>query len=506
MKKRLFVLLTCVYLAIAGREPPWGDAHVVYATTQNLVDHGHIDVDLGGPPQFYAIRNGKKYGVFPLGNVLAMAPSYLVFHALAAIPRAPVDFLFRLTTHLSPALLVAGACVLLFVLGRREGATERASAWLALGLGTTTILAVYARSPYSEALQTLVFTWVIERGLALGERLTRSGALLGGVACGLLVNTKLIYALAVPVVALYVVWRHRGEIVKVLVSLALAAIPLSAFAVFALWHNHLKTGTLFDSGYAIPDGVFSGDAYAALDGFFFSTGKSIFLYSPLLVLSACALPSWLRRDRARAIFVLATCGVVTLANAKFRYWHADYCWGPRLLVPMTPAFFLPIAHWIEPALSRGRARLRALLVGALVGAGIFVQVLGCSLYWDHWIRIAIAVKDQTGAGSWYTEDLHHCHFIPQFSPLVGHAWLLGHLARGDDDLLIDAPWRRVIAGKVNVATEWRAVRLDSWVAELIQTKSLWPLGGGIVLSLGGVSAWSVVGIRRRLRASPETIA
>ena len=118
------------------------------------------------------------------------------------------------------------------------------------------------------------------------------------------------------------------------------------------------------------------------------------------------------------------CAVTLLMNAKFRYWHADYCWGPRLLVPIVPSLLLPAAPWLEGALARGRATLRVLGLGALLGAGLFVQVLGSSFYWDHYIRIAIAVKDQTGAAGWFTEDLHHVHFIPQFSPLVGHAWML----------------------------------------------------------------------------------
>src|SRR5262245_21161006 len=128
---------------------------------------------------------------------------------------------------------------------------------------------------------------------------------------------------------------------------------------------------------------------------------------------------------------------------------------------------LPAAPWIEGALQRGRRNVRAFLVGGLAGAGLFVQVLGGAFYWDHYIRIAIAVKDQTGAGGWYGEDLHHCHFIPQFSPLVGHAWMLRHRLRDDADLGADAPWRRVAPGKVNLWAEWQGVRIDWWVLDWI---------------------------------------
>jgi hypothetical protein len=532
VKLRLFVLLSALYLLFASREQPWGDARVVYETTQNLVENFRIDVDPHGPVQFYVKRKktddekraelqkrwdkaGKKaqvrpqdvpkadefysFGVFPLGNVVAMAPGYLAYKLFAKFPNAPNELLFRYTSHLPTSLLVAGACVLFFSLCRRQGASERAAFWLSLALGTTTVLVIYARSPFSEALQTLAFTWVVERAFAVGDKLTKRGAFFLGTACGLLFNTKLVYAISIPVVPIYIILRHRREWRKLLPALAAAAIPMLLLSSLALYHNWYKTRTLFDTGYNIPGGVFSGDAYAALVGFFFSTGKSIFLYSPLLVLGVIAWPHFFRTHRPRALFLLALSAVVVLGNAKFRYWHADYCWGPRLLVPLTPAWVLPAADWIGPALARGRQKLRAIGVGALVGAGLYVQLLGASFYWDHYIRIAIAVKDQTGASGWYGEDLHHCHFIPQFSPLVGHAWLLRHRLLSDDDILADAPWRRVVAGNVNVANEFGASRIDLWQLDWWQESRWWCV---IILGLmSGAAIWSALSLRKKLRSA-----
>jgi hypothetical protein len=506
VKRRLFVLLATFYLLVASREPPWGDAHVVYETTQSLVERFRLDVNLGGPPQFYALRGGKKYGVFPLGNVVAMAPGYLVYRALRALPHPPAvdELLYRLTSHLSPALLGAAACVLLFAMARREGASERAAFWLALLLGTCTILLIYARAPFSEALQTLAFTWVADRCLALDEQLDGRRALGLGAALGLLVNTKLVYGLILPVPAIYFLIRYRRQAARLAACFALAALPFTALLAAALAHNVLKTGALLDSGYRIPEGVFSGDAYAGLWGFFFSTGKSIFLYSPPLLLAPAAWVAYARARRARAVLLGALAGVVILTDAKFRYWHADYCWGPRLLVPLVPTLMLPLAPWIEGALRRGRRAARALGVGALVGAGLWVQLLGGAFYWDHYIRIAIAVKDQTGAPGWYGEDLHHCHFIPQFSPLVGHAWMLRHVAREDTAATIgeDAPWRRVAPGRVNLASEWPGVRLDWWVLDWAPARSARRWMVGTLALLVGLGGWAAAGARRRLRASP----
>ena len=154
MARRLFVLLVLLFLLLSSREPPWADAHVVYDTTQALLNRGELNVHLAGPTWFYAVRDGRKYGVFPLGNVVAQIPSYLAFRALRLIPGLPEQPLFALTSHLSPALLMAAACVLLLRLCQRRGATPGWAVALALTTGLCTLCLCYARVAYSEALQT----------------------------------------------------------------------------------------------------------------------------------------------------------------------------------------------------------------------------------------------------------------------------------------------------------------------------------------------------------------
>ena len=235
-----------------------------------------------------------------------------------------------------------------------------------------------------------------------------------------------------------------------------------------LWHNHMKTGTLFDSGYQIKNGVFSGDLFAGLYGLFFSTGKSAFLYSPPLVLAVLgARTAWLRR-RAETAFLGAIIVVSLVFNAKFRHWHADYCWGPRHLTAVTPLALLLAFPWLPEALQRGRVRLRKFAVAALIACGVHMQLLGASIYWDHYIRVLIAVKDQTGAGGWFTEHLSHGHYIPAFSPLRGQRWLLRHLVHDEPDLDRDAPWKSIVPYPVEHERRLDAHRIDWWLLEYAQ--------------------------------------
>ncbi len=501
---RIFLFLFCAFMLLTSREPPWADAHVVYDTTENLVDNARLDVRLeSGPPWFYAHRNGKKYGVFPLGNVIAMVPSYVAYKLLAKFPQLPDKPTFALAAHIAPSLMMAAACALFFLVARRRGLTRSWATGATMILAFSTLTFIYARSPYSEALQTLVLMWLVERTLAMGERPTTAGIGWLAVAAGVLVNSKLVNVLFLPFVAWYIIdrARRRGDLDRVWRALPLAAVVFAEFSAVILWHNQMKTGSLFDSGYQIPKGIFSGDLFAGLYGFLFSTGKSAFLYSPPLLLAILGVRTAWQRRRAETAFLAAILGISLVFNAKFRHWHADYCWGPRHLTALTPLAFLLAFPWLPEALHRGRVRVRKFAVGALVAAGVAVQLLGASIYWDHYIRVLIAVKDQTGASGWFQEHLSHGHYIPAFSPLRGQWWMLRHLVHNDDALDADAPWRSIVPYPSNMTEAWTRVRLDWWMLEYLQGDAARPKVAAalLLLMLSATTATGVLALRRPRR-------
>jgi hypothetical protein len=510
---RLFVFLFCAFMLVTSREPPWADAHVVYDTTQGLIDRGELDVHLeSGPPWFYAKRNGRKYGVFPLGNVVAMVPSYLTYKLLSKVSALPDRPTFALASHVAPSLMMSTACVLFFLILRRRRLTPGWATGGALIVAFATLCFVYARSPYSEALQTLVLMWLVERTLAMGERPTTVGLSWLAVAAGVLVNSKLVNVLFLPLSAAYVIDRayRRGDVDRVWRALPLVLLIFAEFAAIALWHNWLKTGSIWDSGYQIKNGVFSGDLFAGLYGLLFSTGKSAFLYSPPLVLAVVGAREAWRRERALTLFIGSIIVESLLFNAKFRHWHADYCWGPRHLTAITPLAMLLAFPWLPEALARGRVRLRQLALATVVTLGVGVQLLGASIYWDHYIRVLIAVKETTGAGGWFQEHLSHGHYIPVFSPLRGQAWLLSHVVRNDPQLDRDPPWKSLMPAPVQLQEAWTRVRLDWWLLEFLgnEPRDRRPKVAAVLLALmvsstAASGLWALRRPRSRQRPMPS---
>jgi hypothetical protein len=527
VRGRLFLFLSLAFLLATSREPPWADAHVTYDTSQALVDRFELDVHLeAGPPWFYAHNKGRKYGVFPLGNVVAMAPSYMFYklirlaqgHSFRAGPPPavrpllpgerppppelfPERSVFAFACHLSPSLMMAGVCVLFFQLLLLR-TTKKWALLGTLSLAFGTFVFIYARSPYSEAVQTLALMWLVERTFDQAESPTLSGMTWLAIAAGLLCNTKLVYVLLLPLVAGYLLyeWRRQRILGSALKTLPLALFAFGELSFIALWHNHLKTGSWTDSGYQIKDGIFSGDLFAGLYGFLLSPGKSWFLYCPPVILGFLGLRTAWQRRRAETIFLAGIALTSLLFNAKFRHWHADYCWGPRHLVSITPLVLLLAFPWLPEAMSRGQRELRRWALGLLIGAGIGMQILGATFYWDHYIRVLISVKDEAGAAGWFQENLSHGHYVPVFSPIRGQWWLLRHWLHQDADLDRDAPWKSVVPQPVHLEDAWGRLRLDWWILNFTDGASKAQLyaAAGLFSLFTALTVYSGILVRRRV--------
>jgi hypothetical protein len=83
-------------------------------------------------------------------------------------------------------------------------------------------------------------------------------------------------------------------------------------------------------------------------------------------------------------------------------------------------------------------------LGLLAAAGIFVSVLGVALPPATYLDALTEVRMQTGAPSWFAVTPDEAHFIPQFAPPLGHAWLLSHLLRHSQRFDAGAPFKLLI--------------------------------------------------------------
>jgi hypothetical protein len=195
----------------------------------------------------------------------------------------------------------------------------------------------------------------------------------------------------------------RALIARLAAPLAAFAAPLALCAALLLWHNAVRFGSPFDNGYT--DEGFTTPFYVGLYGLLFSSGKSIFLFSPVVLLSAPALLAFWRLRPAEALLSGGVALTTLLYYAAWWAWYGGWSWGPRFLTPALPFLVLPIGALL---LARGWARWALLL---LVIAGVAVQLLGALIDFNAYI-------DEITGGDPANEPRYL--FLPWLSPLIGH--------------------------------------------------------------------------------------
>ena len=507
----IFVAVFSFYLVTTSREPAWGDAHGMWEVADQLVGHQTIAISTRWPEDIPPGRDGRYYGIAPIGPSLVHVPGVVlgrIAHGLAPT----YDVLVRpLVTHLAPAALGALAAVLFFLLLIDLGIGPRSASLATAMLAFATTTWVYAHYPYSEILQLACFLGTVRAVLRVCNRPVQREALWLGVWAGCLLNAKYVFAAAIFGGLVVIAWtlrKRRAELVTVVKWGAVTGAPL---VVLALLYNYLRWGSITSTGYEpYLDIYFGGSMFDGAWGMLASPNKSIFLYSPPLVAAAIGLPMAIRAVPRLGLAMLAMVVPVFLIYCTYRSWSGDYAWGPRFFVWATPVVLVPIA-WVLDRLTGLGKKIKLAIVIAIFASGIGVQVLGTSLYWDHFIRISIDVKNQwlgnpNRAGSYIAEkgrghcdscfeDTYEILWTPAFQPIRGHAWLLRSLARGDTpaEAQVDAPWRAYTTLPVRLDTTYPRARIDWWgLLWLVDAKQTWIAGLVILLMLLAGTAYGAI--------------
>jgi len=276
-----------------------------------------------------------------------------------------------------------------------------------------------------------------------------ASAAVAGLAIGLLFLAKVVFILLAPIAWAALMWRSRpwnfGKIARVTFAFG---VPLALSGLADLAWNYARWGSLLDFGY--QNETFDTPLLVGLYGLFFSSGKSVFLYAPMLVAALFAARCFARRHSLEAIFIVAFSAPFVCIYATFWAWHGDWAWGPRYMLPFMTLWMLPVATAIDV----GRA-LQRVAIAALAALGLLVQVLGVAVNPGTYLNIQstqVAPKVHDGQTVLSGQAQADAHFVPEFSPPAGHLWLLKAMLEQWRDpgqpiegnrALHDYPWLRV---------------------------------------------------------------
>ncbi|PIY79924.1 MAG: hypothetical protein COY81_00335 [Candidatus Pacebacteria bacterium CG_4_10_14_0_8_um_filter_43_12] len=364
--------------------------------------------------------NGKLYSPTGLGYTLALIPAVIgedLFLRLAN--EAPIsgfplsaDWPVLLFASMTNAIFGALLVVILYWYLRSYQFTHQTALVLSfLGIVATNLF-VYTKHVYPHMMFACFLTAAFFGVRMLVITNKRYWILFAGAAYGVVVLAyNQTYLLPAPFLALYyfllrysvidnipaswIAFQKRYKSLrlnnvlklarKLMADLLTGIVGFIPFWLLYSWFNVVRFGNGLTAGYGegipIPKIPFSYVIFEGIWGLLFSPGRSIFVYSPALLL--LILFWWKLKKKLMpeiicfsllALVYIIFFGTLT-GSPTFMVWHGEMSWGNRYFVSILPLLWILIAQ-IVVKLSNIQ---RWLVFAPLVILGIYIEILGLLL-------------------------------------------------------------------------------------------------------------------------------
>ena len=363
----LVALLTIIYvLSSAGR------FHIVdevsmFAVTESVALRRDMDTNAIAWTQ-WVNSPGEVLGAFGEdGQVYSKkgpAPSFLAvpwYWFLHAIGQANIDLGQLQGTLLFNAIVTAWTAALLWLTALRLGYGDRTGLALSLMFGLSTIAWPYAKQFFGEPLSAFSLLLCFYGILAWRQNGRWLWMLVAGIGAATAVTTVTAHTLLIAVLGGWwlVDWFVRGRpggIARVLLGLSAFMAPLILAGLLLMGYNFVRFGNPFDTGYHFDSGEgFNNPLWLGLWGLLFSPYRSLFLHTPLFLVSLVGFVPFFRRARSVALVILIMSVTLVLLYSAWWMWWGGFAWGPRFLVPLTPFWVLLLAPLLESPAADGTA-------------------------------------------------------------------------------------------------------------------------------------------------------
>lgn len=266
------------------------------------------------------------------------------------------------------------------------GGSEKYSRMLMICLGVGTIFWKYTATDFSEITQIALLLGALREYLRDHNRRW----LRVSVYLALLVLLKIVFVIILPLWVALAIYDGVVE-KKLLRNLAHLSCFLIPCSIFLMIFNHIRFGSIMETGYASQVPTFSID-YFRRDFFdyIYSLQRGIFPFSPLLIVGVFLWPVFLRRHTKFAIMVCSTTILWFVLMASYKGLQGGYCWGNRNLLPIVPLLAIP---WVY--LDWNVRPLRAIFTALLV-ISLPIQIIGVCLKTHEYSVLAGRIAEKTG--------------------------------------------------------------------------------------------------------------
>ncbi len=381
----IFCFFAFVYSLTIRAQLSYGDEAARYLEAKSIVTGGTFAIPTIPDTNKIGI-DGKNYNRFEFGYELLLIPSYALARTILGVAAdrdgAPMLFMGVLNSFIT-----ALTCLVVFWFSCALQVQRRTALWITVIFGLGTIAWPYSQGLFRESLQSLTLLLSVYAVVRHQQSGDIKWLAIAAISLGCLIFTKTADIIFLPVILVYVLTGRQRELTsnsaiagwidnaKILV---LFLIPTGMFLLLQSWVSIVKFGTLFTFGPTYENSLlpyFSiSNLWVGVGGLLFSTEKSLFIYSPPVLLFLFSWIEIFRKNRREAILILFLVALTILLYGAYYDWTSGSFWGPRYLVEIVPFMVLPIGVALDSA-SGARRWYWIGLSAVCFLMGLFVQTI-----------------------------------------------------------------------------------------------------------------------------------
>jgi len=314
----------------------------------------------------YVIENNIEVG--EIHDLMEKETDKRFFH----LRKLPSAFFTSLINPIVSALIVVMFFLCCFQIS--ESHKKALTGTLVLGLGT--IIWPYSSTYWTQPIVTLCILSSFYFTLISSQRKKFVYLLFAGLFAGYAFITRFDTIMVIPWLILYVIlsqWTLKKSMLK---SVLMFAIPVLLFMLLQMLWNYYRFGSFLQTGamhQVLFRGSFKANLLISIPAHLVSLNRSIFIFSPPLILFFFAIKNFFKQHKNTAIILLGIILTNIIFFSKFTFWQAPLSWGTRFLVPITPFLLLPICVFISNDIPK------KIFITIVLAVGIVIQLIGVLL-------------------------------------------------------------------------------------------------------------------------------